>query len=428
MRRRWSVVMVDEFQDTDPVQWKVIDAAFNGHSTLVLIGDPKQAIYAFRGGDIATYLAAAATAGQRRTLDTNWRSDQPLVDCLQVVLGGARLGHQDIVVHQVAAHHQGSRLAGAPSDAPFRLRVARREQFGSATRKSIAMDDAPRPHRPRPRRRHRSAARRRRDVRRSAARAGDVAVIVEAHKDARACREALAEAGIPAVYSGDLDIFSSQAAQDWLCLLEAFEQPHRSGLVRAAATTMFFGETAASLHAGGDDLTDRIGQTLRAWADHLRARGVAAVFEAAQVSGMSERVLAWRGGERDMTDLAHLAELLHETAHRERFGLPALLDWLRDGVRRQGTDDRADPAPRQRRRGRTDHDGVGQQGPAVPGRLSPVRVQSAHLRRRRTAALPRGRRPQPRHRRQERTAATTPTRSAGGPRSPVTTSGSRTSR
>ncbi len=64
MQRRWSVVMVDEFQDTDPVQWKVIDAAFNGHSTLVLIGDPKQAIYAFRGGDIATYLAAAETAGR----------------------------------------------------------------------------------------------------------------------------------------------------------------------------------------------------------------------------------------------------------------------------------------------------------------------------------------------------------------------------
>jgi exodeoxyribonuclease V beta subunit len=330
MQRRWSVVMVDEFQDTDPVQWKVIDAAFNGHSTLVLIGDPKQAIYAFRGGDIATYLAAAATAGERRTLGTNRRSDQPLVDCLQVVLGGARLGHDDIVVHNVAAYHQGSRLAGAPSDAPFRLRVARREQFGAASRKSIAMDDL-RDHIARD-----LAA----DIGQLLAagatyderplRAGDVAVIVEAHKDARACREALAKAGIPAVYSGDLDVFSSQAAKDWLCLFEAFEQPHRSGLVRAAATTMFFGETAASLHAGGEGLTDRIGQTLRAWADHLRTRGVAAVFDAAQVNGMAERVLAWRGGERDMTDLAHLAELLHETAHREGFGLPALLDWLRE--------------------------------------------------------------------------------------------------
>ncbi|ADB32995.1 exodeoxyribonuclease V, beta subunit [Kribbella flavida DSM 17836] len=329
MQRRWSVVMVDEFQDTDPVQWKVIDAAFNGHSTLVLIGDPKQAIYAFRGGDIATYLTAAATAGQRRTLGTNWRSDQPLVDCLQVVLGGARLGHEDIVVHPVDAHHQGSRLAGAPCDAPFRLRVALRDQFGSAARKNIPMDEL-RDHITRD-----LAA----DIGQLLAagatyagrplRAGDIAVIVEAHKDARACREALAQAGIPAVYSGDLDIFSSQAAQDWLCLLEAFEQPHRSGLVRAAATTMFFGETAASLHAGGEELTDRIGQTLRAWADHLRAKGVAAVFEAAQLKGMADRVLAWRGGERDLTDLAHLAELLHETAHREGFGLPALLDWLR---------------------------------------------------------------------------------------------------
>ncbi|HEY0621096.1 MAG TPA: UvrD-helicase domain-containing protein, partial [Kribbella sp.] len=330
MQRRWSVVMVDEFQDTDPVQWKVIDAAFNGPSTLVLIGDPKQAIYAFRGGDIATYLAAAATAGQRRTLDTNWRSDQPLVDCLQVVLGGAQLGHQDIVVHPVAAHHQGSRLAGAPSDAPFRLRVARKEQFGSVRRKSIPMDEL-RDHIARD-----LAA----DIGRLLAagstyagqplRAGDVAVIVETHKDARVCREELARAGIPAVYSGDLDIFASQAAQDWLCLLEAFEQPHRSGLVRAAATTMFFGETAASLRAGGEELTDRTGQTLRAWADRLRTSGVAAVFEAAQAHGMTQRVLGWRGGERDMTDLAHLAELLHETAHREGIGLPALLDWLRE--------------------------------------------------------------------------------------------------
>ena len=89
MHQRWPIVMVDEFQDTDPVQWKVIDRAFTGRSTLILIGDPKQAIYAFRGGDIVTYLEAAATAGVQKTLGTNWRSDGALVDRLQVVLGGA---------------------------------------------------------------------------------------------------------------------------------------------------------------------------------------------------------------------------------------------------------------------------------------------------------------------------------------------------
>ena len=68
MQRRWSIVMVDEFQDTDPVQWQVIDRAFSGQSTVILIGDPKQAIYAFRGGDIVTYLHAAETAGEQKTL------------------------------------------------------------------------------------------------------------------------------------------------------------------------------------------------------------------------------------------------------------------------------------------------------------------------------------------------------------------------
>src|SRR6185312_8942508 len=107
MHQRWPIVMVDEFQDTDPVQWQVIDRAFSGRSTLVLIGDPKQAIYAFRGGDIVTYLLAAQTAGDKRTLVTNWRSDGALVDRLQKVLLGAELGDPAIVVREVDAHQQG---------------------------------------------------------------------------------------------------------------------------------------------------------------------------------------------------------------------------------------------------------------------------------------------------------------------------------
>src|SRR6202008_2007038 len=92
MYRRWPIVMVDEFQDTDRVQWQVIDRAFSGRSTVILLGDPKQAIYAFRGGDIVTYLQAARTAGEQKTLATNWRSDAALLDRLQAVLRGAQLG------------------------------------------------------------------------------------------------------------------------------------------------------------------------------------------------------------------------------------------------------------------------------------------------------------------------------------------------
>jgi exodeoxyribonuclease V beta subunit len=327
MHQRWPIVLVDEFQDTDPVQWKVIDRAFTGRSTLILIGDPKQAIYSFRGGDIVTYLDAAATAGVQKTLSTNWRSDGDLVGRLQVVLKGAELGDPRIIVHDVDAHHGGSRLKGAGE--PFRLRVVRRETLGRSGTRALLIGDL-RSHIPRD-----MAA----DIGRlltSGATfdgepvcAGDIAVIVEKHVDARACYEALCEAGIPAVYTGDSDIFGSDAAEDWLCLLEAFDQPHRPGMVRASAATMFFGETAESLMAGGDKLTDRVAETLREWAGHARERGVAAIFEAAQLGGMGDRVLSWQGGERLMTDLSHVTQLLQEAAHREHFSLPALRDWLR---------------------------------------------------------------------------------------------------
>ena len=118
MRQRWRIVLVDEFQDTDPVQWDVLHLAFSGHATMVLIGDPKQAIYAFRGGDVVTYLAAAETATTRQTLSVNWRSDAPLVAAFEALLGGAELGDPRIVVRPVEAHHDGSRLGGRPAARP----------------------------------------------------------------------------------------------------------------------------------------------------------------------------------------------------------------------------------------------------------------------------------------------------------------------
>lgn len=329
MYQRWPIVMVDEFQDTDRVQWQVIDRAFSGHSTVILIGDPKQAIYAFRGGDIVTYLEAAKTAGDQKTLATNWRSDAALLDRLQVVLRGAQLGDAAIVVDDVEAHHQGHRLAEAPHNDLFRLRVVQRPTLGRSGIQNLPIDEL----------RQHIGADLAADIRALLAsgatfdgnpvQARDIAVIVERHRDAGACFKALCDAGIPAVYTGDSDVFTSEAAEDWLCLLEAFDQPHRPAMVHAAAATMFFGETAETIAAGGDRLTDRVADSLREWAAHARDRGVSAIYEAAQLRGMGDRVLSWEDGERHMTDLAHVTQLLQDVAHRERLGLPGLRDWLR---------------------------------------------------------------------------------------------------
>lgn len=332
MRQRWSIVLVDEFQDTDPVQWQVLDRAFTGHATMVLIGDPKQAIYAFRGGDVTTYLQAADTARTQQTLSVNWRSDRPLLDSFQRLLAGAALGDDRIVVRDVEAHHGESRLRGAPAPAPFRVRVVRREQFGRRGNAALTVAQV-RPH---------VARDLALDVRRLLASGAtfegrpilprDVAVISYRHADLAAVREALLEVGLPAVIAGGGSVFSTPAAVEWLTLLEALEQPHRSTRVRSAALTCFFGHTARQIDARGDDLTDEVAETLRAWVELFATRGLAAVLEAANVAGLPERVLAEIGGDRRLTDLRHIGEALHEVTLTERHGLPSLLTWLREQV------------------------------------------------------------------------------------------------
>lgn len=332
MRSRWRIVLVDEFQDTDPVQWQVFDRAFTGHSTMVLIGDPKQAIYAFRGGDVTTYLTAAGTATTRQTLGVNRRSDAGLLDGFQTLLEGAELGDPRIVVRDVTAHHEESRLAGAPRPAPFRVRVVRRETFGR--RGSTALPVAKvRPYIAQ------DLAHDIRDLVTSGAtfegralQPNDVAVICYRHADLSAARAALLEVGVPAVIAGGGSVFATPAAGEWLSLLEALEQPHRTPRVRAAALTCFLGYDAAGLDHGGDDLTDELGDRLRSWSEALARRGVAAVVEAAVSGGMPERMLGRIGGERTLTDIRHIGEVLHEVAQREQMGAVALLAWLREQV------------------------------------------------------------------------------------------------
>ena len=147
MQHRWKFVLIDEFQDTDPVQWQVFERAFSETATMVLIGDPKQAIYAFRGGDIVTYLLAAETATTTQTLGVNWRSDRPLLDALHAVMQGAQLGEERIVVHPVEAHLPHSRLAGCRSTVPAAGRPTRRARQGPAVQAARRPVARPRPHR-----------------------------------------------------------------------------------------------------------------------------------------------------------------------------------------------------------------------------------------------------------------------------------------
>ena len=333
VRSRYRVVMVDEFQDTDRVQWDILRTAFHGHRTLVLIGDPKQAIYAFRGADVVTYLAAGREAHDTATLGRNWRSDAAVLDGLHHVLGTTALGDPRIVVRPVEAQHTGRRHDGS---AAVRLRQVTRAALGvtsatpaiGAVRDLVYADVAAQVV-------QQLRTERLRDPRPDGAgtwrplRPGDIAVLCRRNADALAVRDALTGAGVPAVVSGLSSVFRTAAAEQWLTLLVALDQPGDAGRGAAAALTPFLGWDAQRLAEADDDARDRLGERLRTWAHVLAERGVAALLEAATAAGLTERLLGSPDGERRLTDVRHIGQALHEAAIRQQLGAAALTEWLR---------------------------------------------------------------------------------------------------
>ena len=346
MRARYRVALIDEFQDTDPVQWEIVRRAF-APATLVLIGDPKQAIYSFRGADVHTYLRAAGEATTRETLSTNWRSDQELIDAYDALIRGARLGHAEIPYRTVkaAGTAPGRRLSGSPDDTPLRIRIVRRAAgLVALTPQGYARMDSTRPHVARDLaadvvRLLSSSAVIVHDDRRVTVRPGHLAVLVRTNREASLVRDALAEVGVPAVINGAGSVFGTRAADEWLRLLRALERPASATLAASAALTGFLGWTPARLAEVGDADLEELHARLHRLGEVLRRRGVAALFETvAADTGLAARILAEREGQRMMTDLRHVGQLLHEAASEGQLGVSALAAWLSERIAQAGAD------------------------------------------------------------------------------------------
>jgi len=358
---RFDVVLVDEFQDTDPTQWQILDRAFaRGGVTLVLVADPKQAIYAFRGADVFAYLKAAEIAGARATLRENRRADQTLIDAYDALFADANLGHQGIAYREVRATpaHRKPRLVGAPSDAALRVRVVRRDDPAiQLTQNGFAATDSVRAHvaadlaadvvallSANPRIEHRSPAGEL--IREESLCPRHIAVLVRRNADAEHVQDELLNARVPAVLNGAGTVFATRSARDWLALLEALERPASPVRARTAALTIFLGWRAQRIAIASDEQWEAVHRRLHRWSRILRDRGVAALLEAIAVGeDLAARVLSSGNGERRLTDVRHLAQLLHRAASTERLGVTALRGWLAERVadadRDEGEEERA---------------------------------------------------------------------------------------
>lgn len=330
IRDQFSVVLIDEFQDTDPQQWEIVRRCFHGHVPLLLVGDPKQSIYAFRGAEVRSYLSAVAQASDTRRLATNWRSDGPLVEALSSLFAGATFGDPRIAFHPVTARQRTSRIHGTP---PVRLRVFLGElDFGDLEPKvrdvrlkviaDVAADIAA----------LLTSAATIDDPDTGAERSvepGDIAILVRANATVEPLQEALADRGISSVVRSGTSIFKTAAARHWWYALLAVEQPANPRRVRLAALTPLLGITAEELDAGGDEgvglLAARLAELARVFADGGFASMSARLLD---LFDTEERLLGSEGGERLLTDLRQLADLCNARVAGASGGLASLTAWL----------------------------------------------------------------------------------------------------
>jgi exodeoxyribonuclease V beta subunit len=342
LRKRFSLVMIDEFQDTDAVQWDIFRRGFlEGPDPVdtVIVGDPKQSIYRFRSAELSAYLAALAYARARGgdvvSLETNWRTDTPLLDALGQLFAGVTFGDPSVAFRPVrgAPGRDESRFVdGGPGADGAVLQFRHRPgddttpEARAGVRRDLVVEvvrllehgevrdeGGPRP-----------------------LRASDIGILVRSNRDADLYAEALAAAGVPAARSSGDSVLDSPAARQWRTLLVALDRPTSVGAARAAALGWFFADDASSMVDLSDDGMAELVEQLRRWAALLVDRGLPALLGAVRGAGLPARVLARPSGERDLTDLDHVAELLN-TASGGRRTSPAALLGVLDEMASSGT-------------------------------------------------------------------------------------------
>lgn len=325
LRERYKVVLIDEFQDTDSVQWDIFRTAFIDAPQLgplpavTIVGDPKQSIYRFRSAEISAYLSAVEAAGEQvSTLDTNWRSDGDLIDGLENLMSGFTFGDDRVEFHSVhtAPDLDGSRLIGselaplefrcvtdpgAKAPAAWVSRTAVRNDIVGVVAAHLESDVLIRSRTPDdlgdyPSRRIQPS---------------DIAILTRSNADASKIALALSAAGIPAATASSQSVLESEAAFQWRVLLEALQRPGSVGLVKAAALGWFLGHSAADIDAFDDDAVANLQDRLREWSALLLDRGLSGLVNRARDEGLQARLLNGSSGERDLTDLDHVAEVLH---------------------------------------------------------------------------------------------------------------------
>ncbi|GKL01593.1 RecBCD enzyme subunit RecB [Klebsiella variicola] len=338
IRQRFPVAMIDEFQDTDPQQYRIFRRIWRQQpeTALLLIGDPKQAIYAFRGADIFTYMKARGDVAAHYTLDTNWRSSPGMVGSVNRLFS---LSDNPFMFREIpflpvkaAAKNQGLRFTVDAADVPaMNVWLMPGDTVGSGDYQTFMAQLCATQIRDWLSAGQQGRALLWRGETSRPVQASDITVLVRNRLEAAQVREALQTLGIPSVYLSNRDsVFETLEAQELLWLLQAVLAPERENTLRSALATSMFGLTALDIEnlnqdeQAWDALVEEFSDYRQIW----RQRGVMPMLRALMTARhIAENLLATRGGERRLTDILHISELLQEAASQLE-SEHALVRWL----------------------------------------------------------------------------------------------------
>lgn len=350
IRATYRVAMIDEFQDTDPQQYRIFHRLYGsqesgGHTdtALLMIGDPKQAIYGFRGADIFTYIQARRNVSAHYTLGRNWRSSSALVGAVNGLFERAKdpfIYEADIPFLPVEAQGKSKALLLEGTTAPVLhcWQLTGQPTFNRGDYQSkMARATAAEIHRLLTLAREGKAL-----IGDKAVKAGDIAVLVRTGSEGKLVQQELARLAIASVYLSNRESVLEQVeAREILLILHACQNPSEERSLRAALATGLFDLDARALDALASDerAWESAVQEFMEYRSIWHRRGVLAMLRALlHRRNLASSLLASPFGERRLTNFLHLGELLQQVSS-ELDGEYALLRWLGEAVSRPNGQD-----------------------------------------------------------------------------------------
>jgi len=341
---RFPVALVDEFQDTDPVQYRLFAKIYGqGPRTLFMIGDPKQAIYSFRGADIFTYIQARRDTqlANRYTLATNYRSTSAMVGAVNTLFGrraDAFIFTDDIGFYPVQAAVEAEippLLLGDIPASPLTGLILDSEALRNEKSPLISKERAERAavdfctdtimHL------LREADADRASIGGKPLTTGDIAILVRTHREAEAMQQGLRRRGLHSVYYSQNSVFATEEAGQLALVLAALTDLSQPARIRTCLATDLFGCTGEDLQALHNDQQSWDAQltVMLQYQQLWRDQGFMAMFQHLMADQkVTRRLSALPGGERSLTNFLHLAELLQESPAAQH-GMAGLHRWFR---------------------------------------------------------------------------------------------------